>query len=212
MKVKKKDIIKLLFCTVIVHAGFSCNNHSQNVNQNDATNKVKTSGSPTEKFLTVKGDSVRISINHHVITFPKTAVKNYQNAYMGIYTVHSGIISRTGCLQTNNLIFFTTYSDLSTGNRGYLYAFDLIQKKFLIGDSKKNYLFSYAGIFFLDKGKVYNIYRPYFDEHYNSFVITADVYQVNNSFQYIKYIIGKGDFLDEKDYRSLIDFYNKKIR
>ncbi len=208
-----KNIINVAFYIIIISGLISCSNQSNDQQKKMATTGESNLDSSKQNFLVNKGDSLRLIIDNLVAVFPKKAVNSYQNVYKGIYTVNKGVISKTFYLKVNNIIYFTTYLNLSTGNRGYLYAYDTITKKFLVDQkSKKNYLFSYAGIFFISKEKIFSIYRPYFDDHYDSFIINADFYQIiNNNFHQIKYITKKGDFLDGDDYTSLIKFYNEGI-
>ena len=207
--IDKKFWLSLLIYFLLTVA---CNSNNSKRDHKSIADSSKSGNTLLEdKPLIVKGDSIQIHISNKVITFPKTAIDNLNNCYKGIYSVKNSSLTKTYCLQIDDLICFTTYSDVGTGFRGKLYIFNTKLNKFLLNVENKNtYIFSSAGIFFIDKNYVSSFDKSYYSQSKNSLITTVEIYKIfDDNFKYNKFVYEKGDFTYENS--SIMHFYNKNL-
>jgi hypothetical protein len=159
-------------------------------------------------FIIVKGDSLRVRVDNHFITVPKKSVVYYDSVYNGIYKINNKVIKQVFSTQINNIVYFTTYCSVGMGYRGYLYAFDLKEKRLLKSDSTKaNYVFSSGGIFFLTKERVFSVSKPNHEKAEQPFITVVEIHTIKGGkFHYIKYVVAKGEMT--YDDASIVKLYS----
>jgi len=204
-------VVKLFpFLIVAIAVSASCNNHS--ALEKNARAPVKATphsvSAPTNKFLSVYGDSLRVAVNDGFIVIPKGQIANPDSAYLGIYNIEAGAVNQTFSKLVDNKLFFTLQDNVGTGYRGYLYAFDLKQKKFITGSpARNNYVYSTGGIFFLDRNHIFSVGKPNHVTPEDPFTTATGIYKiVNDRFRYLRYIDVNGEMTD--DDTSIVKLYH----
>jgi len=188
---------------------------------NDTATKKKApspSGKPehgSDSPITVytAGDNKYIVFDTVKFKIPVDVNITPANVYNGIYEVRSDSLKRGKFLITKDLAFLTTFEDLGTGYRAYLYVFELTNKS-LIRDTefKHDYLYSSAGVFVIepDNNRIFSVDRAAWYDAKKEEIIPASLYEVKGpEFKYIKNVYRFGNEVPGDT--SLLSFYKNSI-
>lgn len=185
--------------------------------EKDSSNTNETVGAQKKdhslnSLLSKEGDSITIAVNGQRIKIFKDSSINYNNPYNGIYTINKDKIVRRFSMLEGSLLYFTTYEDLGTGYRAYLFVYDMSKKKLIKNSFRKvNNVYSSAAVFFVEGTKVISIDRPTWNDRLGVWKTKAGIYRIiGNSFVFEKEIEEPGEKLMD-DSSTVINFHRKIV-
>ncbi|MFC0515738.1 hypothetical protein ACFFGT_16070 [Mucilaginibacter angelicae] len=210
-----KTFVLLLLGSVYIFSFCSCKSSSKHdksiiqtttkpINKNRPL-AIKFYVNQTDNYIAIDNFNFRLPPNIHI---------DSATIYNGIYTISKDSVVRYKAVIYDNLAFLTTFEDVGTGIRSYLYVFDITTKS-LIEDKffKRNFLYSSAGIILVDSSthKIFSIDKPAFYGAKQQNIIPASLADVNGRyFEYIKNVYIGGDEIPAD--HDIISFYNKTIK
>jgi len=207
-------IFKYLILTLAI---FSCSEPDSskinNVSSEKKSKKVDIVDSlAAPKNLFIKDDSAYLTINKKTFILNNVAGIESKNSYPAICEILGDSLKRVDALVLGNYIYFTTYTDLGTGYRGFFYVYD-IEKKQLIKDPdfKHSYLYSSIATFIIDKNthKIFSVNKPNWFFKNGKWFVSACMYAIKgNKFNFYKNVYEYGENDDDN---FLIKFYHKSL-
>jgi hypothetical protein len=146
------------------------------------------------------------------LRIPDNTDINAVNIYTGIYELKNDSLVRHKFLVTKRTLFLCTFDDVGMGYRARLYVYDLTHRCFIRDPSfDYNYLYSSAGIFVIDRQR---IFVPGKSERYDAKkegIIPASLYAIKGRyFRFVKNVYEKGD-RSPNDTTGLLSFVNASI-
>ncbi len=211
----KNSLLITVFALVLAGGLSSCSSYQLPVSADSVVvaqpHEVLSVPAAKLPHLFVKKDSLCIVTDKKIFCIKRDPTINYKNPYAGIYEIQEDSIKKSYCLKMNNHVYFTTFDD-GVGHTGYLYVFDANRKRLIKDfDMKHNYLFSYYGIFIIDRktNKIFSI-NPNIDDQKKVPIIASSMYSIkNNSFNLSKIIYGRFDHVEEDT--TMIRFFRQSL-
>jgi hypothetical protein len=178
-------VISLIVCYYFLSGCTNEASRKQTTPAETNANKNNVRESPQLVKVSTKNNIKSISFDTVTLEVPIQANITPENLYDGIYEFQSDSLTRRKIIILNNLAFITTFEDLGTGYRSFLYVFD-VDRKIFIRDSSFNrdYLYSTGGVFVIDanKGKIFQIDKSTSFVAKNEMITPASFYEVKGKY------------------------------